>query len=271
MSREDDPNSTPVNPERQGESWSLVSAAFGAVIGTVLAALLQPVLEHLPGRLFEDFLGRLLEDAISFGVPVLLAFAVARVRRLDHLLQRFLAPASLAVSLLLAASLWIRTGMPAGRWPLLALAFTAIESCLFLLFCGGAVGLGLFQIGGRQEEEYRRQREAEARQIADQAVAAGDPALAAGIFGANAGGEVSGALAAGCWKMILLLFHMSAIGCVSAMDAYFLFRLTLLWSIVAAVIIAAAATRVVTLSEEFGEQYSDSVPLDEKYHGILPR
>jgi hypothetical protein len=261
----------PATKNQNEEPWSLVSVAFGAVTGAIISVLIQPLVELLPGRLFEEFLARLVEDALLIGVPILLAFAVARIHRLDHLLQRFLLPASLGVSLLFGLSLWIRAGTPTNRWPVVAVVLSLTETGLFLLFCGGAVGVGLSQIAGKQEEQYTREREAEAQQIAGQAIAEGDPDLAAGIFSSNVAGEFSQGIAVGCLKVLLFSFHMAAIWVVSALDAHFLFNLSLPWSLGAATIIATAATRVVTLSEEFGERYSESVPLDEKYHGILPR
>lgn len=39
---------------------------------------------------------------------------------------------------------------------------------------------------------------------------------------------------------------------------------------IAAAIIAAATMPIVLMSEKFGEQHAETVPLDEKYVGILP-
>jgi hypothetical protein len=134
------------------ERWSLVSVAFGAVTGTIVSVLIQPFVDLLPGKLFEEFPARLVDDALLFGLPILLAFAAARIRRLDRFLQRYLAPAAVAVSLLLGLSLWIRAGEPAGLWPVVTLAVTVIEAWLFPVFCGGTVRVGLLQIAGPQQE-----------------------------------------------------------------------------------------------------------------------
>jgi hypothetical protein len=261
----------PSDPSKKNEEhWSLVSVAFGAVSGTIISILVQPLIELLPGKLFEEFLRSAVESVLFIGLPILLAFAAARIRRLDHFLRKYLAPAALCTSLLLAYSLWTHAGRPVRLLPMVAAALTTFETWFFILFCGGAVQVGLSQIRGKQEIEYEKQREDDARRIAEEAIAEGDPAIATGIFGLNVAGAVGQAIGFGCLQILLLVFHMAAIWAVSTLDAYVFFRLSLLWSLAAGTIIAAAITRVVTFSQEFGERHSESIPLDEKYKGILP-
>jgi hypothetical protein len=47
-------------------------------------------------------------------------------------------------------------------------------------------------------------------------------------------GEAGKAIGFGCLQILLLVFHMVAIGVVSALDAHFLFNLSVLWSLGAA-------------------------------------
>ena len=60
---------------------------------------------------------------------------------------------------------------------------------------------------------------------------------------------------------------MVAIGVVSRLDAYVFFKLSLLWSLASGIILAAATTRIVTFSIDFGERYPDD-SIEEKYKGI---
>ncbi len=252
------------------ERVSLASLAFGAVSGTVLGILIRPILDLLPARLFEEFVSRVVEAAVTIGLAVGGAFVASRIGRLDHFLRRYLAGAAVIASLALAASLWARAGMPRGGSAVAALAATSGESWLFLMFCGGAVTLGLFQITGGQARQYEEAREADARRISEEAIAEGDPALAAGIFGSNAAGAVGQALAMGCARLVGVTFHLLAVWAVTALDAHVLFELSWVWSALAGGILAAASMLTVMSSAEFGERYSSTVPLDEKYRGILP-
>jgi hypothetical protein len=145
-----------------------------------------------------------------------------------------------------------------------------VETWFFLLFCGDSVQSGLSQIVGKQAVKYKEQREADARSIAEQSIAQGDPGMAAGLFAVNAAGELGKALAGGCFRLVLLAFNLAAIFMVSALDAHELFKLSLAWSLMAGAIIAAATMPIVLMSEKFGEQHAETVPLGEKYAGILP-
>ena len=252
------------------EHWSLVSIAFGAVSGTVIAILIQPLVDLLPAKLFEEFLTKLVETILNLGLPVLFAYIAARIRRLDHFLRLYLAPAAFVASVLLTLSLWAHADWPTNRLAIAAAALTMVETWFFLLFCGGAIQSGLSQIVGKQEAEYKERREADARRIAEQSIAEGDPGMAAGLFAVNAAGEVSKALSQGCLQLALLAFNLAAIFGVSALDAHELFKLSLTWSLLAGAIIAAALVPVVLMSKKFGEQHAETVPLDEKYTGILP-
>jgi hypothetical protein len=259
-----------VQSEQGGEHWSLVGVAFGAVTGTIISILMQPLVDLLPGKLFENLLDVLVEHVLSLALPILFALFVSRIRRIDHFLRQYLAGAGFLISFLLAFSLWTYAGRPVRLQPLGAAALTMIVTWFFLLFSGGAVQLGLAQITGKQKEEYEKQREADAQDIAAEAIAEGDPDIATGIFATNVAGAVGKAIASGCLQLVLFWFNITAIFVVSTLDAHVLFKLSLVWSLIAAIIIAAATTRVLTLSEEFGERYSESVPLSEKYKGILP-
>lgn len=220
-------------------------------------------------ELFENFLDVLVERILSLALPILFALFASRIRRIDHFLRQYLAGAGLLISLLLAFSPWTYAGRPVRLLPLGAAALTMVVTWFFLLFCGGAVQLGLAQITGKQKEEYEKQREADAQDIAAKAIAEGDPDIATGISATNVAGAVGKAIASGCLQLVLFWFNIFAIFAVSTLDAHVLFRLSLVWSLIAA-IIATATTRVLTLSEEFGERHSESVPLSEKYKGILP-
>jgi hypothetical protein len=268
------PNAAESQPQSEsdhgGEHWSLVSIAFGAVSGTVIAILIQPLVDLLPAKLFEEFLTKLVETILNLGLPVLFAYIAARIRRLDHFLRLHLARAAFVASVLLALSLWVHAGGPTNRLAIAASALTMVETWFFLLFCGDAVQSGLSQIVGKQAVKYKEQREADARSIAEQSVAEGDPGMAAGLFAVNAAGEFNKTLAQGCLRFVLLAFNLAAIFVVSALDAHELFKLSGAWSLIAAAIIAAATMPIVLMSEKFGEQHAETVPLDEKYVGILP-
>jgi hypothetical protein len=268
------PNATAGSSESQPgpneEHWSLVSVAFGAVSGTIIAILIQPLVELLPARLFEEFVSHVVEALLMLGLPILFAFIASRIRRLDHFLRRYLPRAALVASVILAASLWAHAGRPMSVWAVVAVVLTVIETWLFLLFCGGAVGTGLLQIVGRQKAEYEKIREEDAQRIVEEAIAEGEPDMATAIFSLNIAGAVGAALAHGCLGIVLVTLHMVAIWVVRALDAYVLFRLSLVWSVIAGTFVAAATIRLVTVSEEFGEQHSETVPLKEKYKGILP-
>jgi hypothetical protein len=257
--------------EQGGEHWSLVGVAFGAVTGTIISILIQPLVDLLPGKLFENFLDVFVEHILSLALPILFALFASRIRRIDQFLHRYLAGAGLLISFLLAFSVWSYAGGPVRLLPVGAAALTMVVTWFFLLFCGGAVQLGLAQITGKQKEEYEKKREADAQDIAAKAIAEGDPDIATEIFATNAAGAVGKALASGCLQFVLFWFNIAAIFAVGTLDAHVLFRLSLVWSLLAAIIIAAATTRVLTLSEEFGERYSGSVPLSDKYKGIQPK
>ncbi len=256
--------------EQNEEHWSLVSVAFGAVTGVIISMLIRPVMELLPGKLFEEFLSKTVETVFSIGLPILLGFIAAHIRRLDQFLQRYLATAALIGAILLSFSLWVHAGHPVRIFPIVSGLLTMVETWVFLLFCGGIVQTGLLQIKGNQEGEYLKLREADAQRIAADAVAAGDPDIAVTIFGLNAAGAAARGVLAGCLYILLLEFHMVAIGVVSTLDAYVFFKLSLLWSLASGIILAAATTRIVTFSIDFGERYSETIPIEEKYKGIQP-
>ena len=253
-----------------GEShWSLVSVAFGAVSGTIIAILIQPLVDLLPAKLFEEFLSRIVEAILRLGLPVLFAYTATRIRRLDHFLLRYLSPAALIASVLLALSLWARSGWPTHLLAVISIVLTMLETCFFLLFCGSAVQLGLSQIVGKQEAVYKEDREAEAQRIAAQSIAEGDPDKAVTRFAWSAGGRVVQAMLPACLNTILLEFNIAAIFIVSSLDSHELFNLSWIWSVIAGAIIAAATMQIVGMSLEFGLQHAATVPLDEKYRGIL--
>jgi hypothetical protein len=95
-----------------------------------------------------------------------------------------------------------------------------------------------------------RIRESDAQDIAMEAIAQGDPSLATAMFGLNLAGEFSGGMTAGCFTVLLLGFHFIAITVVSALDAYFMFRVPLWWSGAIGVVIALAMTQLVRMSSD---------------------
>ncbi len=252
------------------ERPTLVSIAFGAVTGTLLAMLIRPIIDLVPGTLFEEFFTRIAEAIITVAFAVIGGYAAHRTGRLDHLLAKYLLRAATIVSIAFSVSLWLRAARPMTLGVAGALVATTVECWLLLFYCGAIVRTGLFGIAPSQEKEYLEKREADAQEIAMAAIAEGDPGIAAGLFGLNAAGAVGAAWVAGCLFAIVTTFHIAAVFTVAAVDAHVLFRLSAIWSVLAGAIIALASTSLGTWSMKLGERFADSVPIGEKYKGILP-
>jgi hypothetical protein len=101
-------------------------------------------------------------------------------------------------------------------------------------------------------------------------VASGNLDAAVTTFSNAAAGAASKGMIAGCLSILFVTFHMVAVFVVSTIDAHVLFGRSLIWSLIIGVIIAAGTQQLLVVSSAFGERYSETVPLGEKYRGIEP-
>ena len=247
---------------------SLVATAFGAVSGIVVSFLLDPLTSRIPVPLVADFIKDLLKPLLVFGVAALFALAASRIERLDKFLQRHIAVAATAASLMLALTLWLRAAAPVRIATLGTVAGVAAETYVFLLFCGYLVQNSMQAIAKAQEDEYMSKREGEAQDIAMEAIAAGEPEAATAMFSSNLAGAWSGAIVSGCFLFVMTGFHFFAIWAVVSLSAAVLYGVHLLWSILTGLVMAMAAMTTVSASMDLGHEYAHQIPVDEKYRPI---
>jgi hypothetical protein len=247
---------------------SLVAAAFGAVTGIITSFIFEPITSRIPVPLVADFVKDLLKPFLPFAAAVIFGLAATRIKRLDHFLSRHIGYAAPAAAVILSATVWIRAGSPTGLWQIATTILVAVVTLTFLLFCASLVARGMQVIAEAQKKEYGDRREAEAQDIAMDAIALGEPDAAAATFGLNLAGEMSGALAGGCFLFFVSGFNFLAIWAAVSLTAFVLYQVSLVWSVATGFVMALAALAAVSWSMEVGEKHAHQVPVDEKYKPI---
>lgn len=254
----------PATPPR----LSLVATAFGAVTGIVTSFVFEPITRHIPVPVVADVVRDVLKPLLTFALAVLFGLVASRITRLDHFLNRYIGYAAPFAALILAATVWMRAGAPTGPWQIATTVLVAAVTLMFLLFCAHLVARGMQAIAESQQKEFGDRREAEARDIAMDAIGAGTPELADAQFGLNRAGELSGALMGGCALLLAAGFQFLAIWATVALVALLMFQVTVIWSVATGLVMALASIAVISGSLDVGEKHAHQVPVGEKYKPI---
>lgn len=245
--------------------------ALGAICGAIVAFALDPILGLVPdNRLVHAFLGSILSEATKVATVIILTFLAVRIRRLDRLIERRLPLVAWGLAALLATALWGNAGWPFSLTALLVSIVTALAAMIFIGLCGWVAYDATHQLSEEEEKESERQREKEAQGIAWEAIQEGDPNIASSIFGISAMGAINNGILKGCSYMLLMILSGIMVAAATFMEAYLLYHLSILWSVILVLLLLIATQPILKSSLRIGQEFSNNVPLKDKTKPIIP-
>jgi hypothetical protein len=248
----------------------IARAALGAVVGTILGLMLDPIVAAIPQvPLLTEFVDSLASEVLTFAFAIGGAAWLSRVPRLDHAVAKHLPRLAPLAAGLLALSFWLNAGRPRSLMVYVSLMAIAGMTALLLAFCGWLMISSMQEFTVDQQGQAAARREKEAQGIAERSIAMGDPQIAVGVFSLDLAGRVGQAYALACLGLVVLPPLTLAILTTGALAAHFLYGLPWPWAVVTAFVVGGAVVAVLGLSEEVGKAHAHQVPLEEKYKEIL--